>query len=377
MISLELAPGSPLFTIFIIFTLTFTIQIYFYWGIFMKLSFFEDQPVQNAVQSISVVICARNEYFNLKENLPSFLEQDHPDYEVVVVNHASDDDSSVLLANMADQYQNLKIIEIRENLNFFSGKKFPLSIGIKSAKNELIVVTDADCRPVTRAWLSLMASGFNVSTEVLLGYGAYEKQKGLLNKLIRFDTFQKAIQYLSFALSGMPYMGVGRNMAYLKTLFFKSGGFTSHYRILSGDDDLFINKVANKSNTRIIADPASFTVSESKKTFHHWMLQKRQHISTPLLYRFKHQLLLGIYSFSVIAFYLTLILLLVFGYNPPLILTILFLRLLSQWIVFNSGMIKLNERDLVWFTPVYELILLFINFFAFFSNLAFKTNKWK
>ena len=377
MFDFSLAPGSLNFYLFCVFVFTFLVQQAFYWGFFVRLAFFKNNPEKSLKGGISVVICARNEHDHLKENLPLILDQDYPDFEVVVVNWASDDDSAYLLARINDQFPNLKIVEIRENLNFFSGKKFPLSIGIKSAKNDMIIVTNADCRPVSRNWLSLMRSGFSGSSEVLLGYGSFIKKRGFMNKLIRFDNAHIAFRYLSFALAGIPYMGVGRNMGYLKSLFYRNKGFISHYRIASGDDDLFINKVAKRNNTRIVLHPDSVTVSEPPHLFRQWMIQKKRQMSTLRFYRSGHRLLLGLYSLSIFLFYLLFALLLIRNYNTFLILPLFFTRLIAQMIIFYKCMVKLNEKDLIWFVPFFEITMLLIYSMTFVSNLFSKSNKWK
>jgi hypothetical protein len=278
---------------------------------------------------------------------------------------------------MNEQFPHLKIVEIRENLNFFSGKKFPLSIGIKSAKNDMIVVTEANCRPAGPNWLSQMRSGFAGPAEVVLGYGAYEKKKGFLNKLIRFDTAQISFRYLSCALAGIPYMGVGRNMAYLKSLFYKNRGFISHYRITSGDDDLFINRVAKRNNTRIVLQPDSFTISGPPQIFRHWMIQKKRQLSTLRFYRSGHRLLFGIYSISILLFYILFVLLLARDYNPVLVVPLFIVRLIAQMILFHKCLKKLNEKDLIWFVPFFEITMIFVHSMAFISNLFSKNNKWK
>jgi poly-beta-1,6-N-acetyl-D-glucosamine synthase len=377
MFEITLAPGTFNYYLFGVFLFTFLVQQLFYWILFVRLAVAGNNPEKAGSGGISVVICARNQHSYLKTNLPFFLDQDYPDFEVVVVNWASDDDSAFLLARMSEQYPNLKIVEIRENLNFFSGKKFPLSIGIKSAKNDMIVVTNPDCRPVSRNWLSLMRSGFSGTTEVLLGYGAYEKEPGLMNKLIRFDTARIAFRYLSCALAGIPYMGVGRNMAYLKSLFYKNKGFISHYRIASGDDDLFINEVAKGKNTRIIIHPDSVTVSEPPKLFRHWMTQKKRQLSTSRFYRSGHRFLLGLYSISIFLFYLLFVVLIIRNYNPVLLLPLFIVRLIAQLIIFYKCLAKLNEKDLIWFVPFFEISMIFVHSMAFVSNLFSKRNKWK
>ena len=353
------------------------IQLLYYWIIFIRLAIYKRRRLTGEPEGVTVVICSRDGHHHLRENLPYILDQDHPDFEVVVVNNQSDDDSAFLLARLAEEYPQLKPVEIKQNLNFFSGKKFPLSIGIKSAHNELILLTDVDCRPVTRKWLINMQQSFSETTDIVLGYGGYKRSKGLLDKLIRFDTSHIAIQYFSYALAGIPYMGVGRNMAYRKSLFFENKGFISHYNISSGDDDLFINRVANKKNTAILVDPDSYTLSEPKRTFSGWFIQKRRHLSTGKFYKWKHKFLLGTYSLSTVLFYSLLIFLLTVNYNILLLLGLLFLRISSQFFIFRKCMIRLNEKGLWYLVPFLEIVLLLINSTLSVSSIFSKPVKWK
>ena len=372
-----LVHGEFQLILILFFLFVFVIQIIYYTLFYLKLAFYKESETGGKKEGVSVVICARNEYNQLKENLPLILEQEYPDFEVVVVNHASEDETSFLLAGMATQYPHLKIVEIKENLNFFDGKKFPLSIGIKSAANDIILLTDADCKPVSRNWIELMASGFTGNKEIVIGYGAYAKRSGLLNRIIRFNTVQIALQYLSFALSGIPYMGVGRNMAYRKSLFYEQKGFTSHYDILSGDDDLFINRSASKKNTQIVIIPDSFTISEPKKKVKEWWAQKKRHLSTGRYYKLKHKLLLGLYAFSLIFFYLSFALLLVLQYNFFIVLALFIIRMALQLFIYKRILNRLNEKGIWFFVPFFEIFMILINFVLSISTLVTKESKWK
>ena len=208
------------------FALVIIDQLLYFWLFYSKLGFSKTPSCKRNTEAVSVVICAKNEYSNLKKNLPQILNQDYPDFEVILVNDASDDYTHELLEDFERKYEKLKVITIKENLNFFSGKKFALSIGIKSAKNDLLLLTDADCYPNSPNWIRHMADPFSdPETEIVLGYGPYEKKPGILNAIIRFDTLMVAVQYFSFALKQKAFMGVGRNLAYRKSLFYKNGGF--------------------------------------------------------------------------------------------------------------------------------------------------------
>lgn len=365
------------YIVYIVFIVNTAIQLIYYWYVFSKFAFYHKKQKLSNKKPVSVVICAKNEYKNLKKNLPFVLEQDYPDFEVIVVNDASEDDSIFLLKSFSKKYSNLKIVNIQQDLNFFKGKKFPLSIGIKSAKNDIIILTDADCKPASNKWIDKISSNFTDKTEIVLGYGKYESRKGLINKIIRFDTLHIAIQYFSFSLIGQTYMGVGRNLAYRKSLFYKNKGFILHYTISSGDDDLFINNVATKNNSRIEISPESHTISIPKTSFLAWMKQKRRHLSTGRYYKFRHKLLLGVYSITQFLFYLTFIILICLHVNVLIVLLIFALRLLSQLIIFKLCMIKLGEKKILLYSPLFELFFVIINPILAFLNLIIKQNKWR
>jgi glycosyltransferase involved in cell wall biosynthesis len=371
------APGGFHLALLLAFTAVFLIQLFYYVFFFLRFVRFREKHGKISTEGVSVVICARNEYHHLKENLPLILAQEYPLFEVVVVNHASDDETSHLLSRMADEHPHLKIVEIRENLNFFDGKKFPLSIGIKSAAYDRILLTDADCRPAGPEWIALMAQGFSGDHDIVLGYGAYEDTGSFLNRLIRFDTLHIALQYLSYAMAGIPYMGVGRNMAYRKSLFYEKKGFTSHYTVHSGDDDLFINQAANRRNTEVVIAPESITFSRPKESFREWRIQKKRHLSTARYYRAGHKFLLGTYSLSILLFYACFAALLALGYTIIPVLALFIVRLTLQLFIFRKSLARLKEKGIWGLVPIFEIMLILVNIALSFSRIFSSEAKWK
>lgn len=360
--------------------LSLLIQMIYYWIVFSRLSFFNRKKAQNDIGNpppVSVVISARNEYLNLERNLAILFSQDYPDFEVVVVNDCSDDGSEELLIDLSRIEPKLNLVHIRQNLNFFLGKKFPLSIGIKSAKNEFLLLTDADCAPVNNQWIRTMMNAYRSNTELVLGYGPYARKSGLLNLLIRFDTFHIGIQYLSYALAGKPYMGVGRNISYRKSLFYKNKGFTSHYNIPSGDDDLFVAKVAKKQNTRIVIIADSRTYSEPSKSFSLWIRQKRRHLSTSKFYSFGVKFKLGLYAITPLTFYGSCAGLFFLPIHFAVPTSMLAFRLINQLVIFGSASKQLGEKSLWIFAPFGELFFMFFTPIVAFTSIFSKPSKWK
>ena len=378
MLNIELQGGDIFMLVLLaILAAALIIQLVFYWVFFSRLAFYRHREKEQVTPAVSVIIAAKNEYGNLKRNLPHILEQDYPEFEVVVVNDASDDDTSELLKDFSIRHSHLKVIHFARNLNFFSGKKFPLSLGIKSARHEVLLFTDADCWPGSNQWIRNMVSHFDSPTDIVLGYGPYEKKRGLLNALIRFDAFHVAMQYLSFSLMGLTYMGVGRNLAYRKSLFYKHKGFTSHYKIASGDDDLFINRAATSRNTAVEIRKGSYTFSVPARTWGRYFRQKKRHLTTARHYKWKFKLLLTAYSTSLFFVWVLFFALVFLKFNLLYVLVLIGLKLISQLIITYFCLKKLNEEKLLLFSPLVELIFVILNPLIAISNLIYKTGKWK
>ena len=341
------------------------IQLFYYLFFFGRLAFYTP-GVKDSTQThaVSVIICARDEAANLATNLPGVLVQSYKTtHEVVVVNDNSFDESKYLLEQLRKEFRQMNVVELTQEAIMIPGKKFPLSIGIKSAKYEVLLLTDADCVPASENWIESMQHSYDENTEIVLGYGAFHKRSGLLNKLVRWETFHTALQYFSYALAGIPYMGVGRNLSYKKIVFFRHKGFSAHNHLPGGDDDLFINAAATKANTKININPESFTLSTAPGTWQQWLKQKKRHYTTSKYYRPLHKFLLGAYALANFCFYPLLVASLVF-YDWKLGLIALCVKLLVQAVVYARAMQKLGEKDLLPY-------LLFFDLWMFFYYLLF------
>lgn len=359
------------FYIFLFFCLVTSVQIFYYLFFFLRLALFKAR-IRNVTQThpVSVIVCARDEAENLAQNIPGALVQKYATtHEVLVVNDNSLDESKYILEEYQRKFRQLQIIELKQEARFIPGKKYPLSIGIKSAKHEIVLLTDADCVPASEYWVEKMQDGYHEGIEIVLGYGAFHKKKGLLNKLVRWETLHTAMQYLSYCKAGIPYMGVGRNLSYKKTVFFRHKGFSAHNNLPGGDDDLFINRAATGKNTNIVIDKDAFTLSVPPTTWKQWRRQKQRHYSTSRYYKPMHKFLLGSYALTHFLLYPTFIASLLL-YNWPITLGVFGLRLALQVFVTAKVSAKLDEKDLL---PYF----LFFDIWMFFYYLIFSRTLYK
>jgi glycosyltransferase involved in cell wall biosynthesis len=354
------------------------IQIFYYLGVFGKFAFAKPQAITPKKLPVSVIVCAKNEEENVKKYIPLLAEQNYPDFEIVLIDDASSDETLEAFEEFENQYQNIRLVKVKNNEAFWGNKKYALTLGIKASTKEYLLFTDADCYPTSKEWITAMTSQFTMNKTIVLGYGGYEKtERSLLNKIIRFETVLTAMQYFSWAKTGLPYMGVGRNLAYKKEEFFNVNGFIDHIQIRSGDDDLFVNQAATKANTTIAYSPESFTYSKAKETYKEWFTQKRRHVATANYYKFFDKIQLGLFYSSQLLFFLLVILLLALQFQWIAVLALLATRYTVAWIVIGFSAGKLKENDLkVWF-PVIEIVVIFTQINIFITNLFSKPVNWK
>jgi biofilm PGA synthesis N-glycosyltransferase PgaC len=376
---MDLHNNTFLLVVFSLLAFSAAVQLFYYLYFYLAVYLHKSTDVQNALQPVSVIICARNEAENLKKFLPSVLEQDYPDYEVIVVNDCSEDNSYDILGKYLGMYPHLRISTVNKDPKFTHNKKFAQFIGIKAAKNEILLFTDADCSPESDKWLRGMTSHFDSTTAFVLGYGGFQKTKGLLNRYIRYDSSTIAMQYLGMAIRGLPYMGVGRNMAYLRSLFFLNKGFGGHNHIISGDDDLFVNSNATGANTTVEFSTGTHTRSVPAGTVKEWLTQKKRHLTTAPYYKLRDKILLITEPLTRITFYSSIIILLSFRYLWPYVLAIFGIRLISQIIILNAVQKKLNEPGMVIYSLFFDIFSPVINSLVFLGSSRNRSanNRWK
>lgn len=360
-----------------LFLLATLIQLAYWLFLFSRLIFYkeDEKKASDNRPPVSVIICVRNEAENLKRFLPRFLTQEYPNFEILVVNDHSFDNSLDILLDFQNKYTNLRVINLQAYKKY-SGKKPALEAGIKAANFDILLLSDADCYPVSPYWIERMQSKIRGIITLGLGFSPYERRPGFLNAFIRFETIQAAIQYLSMAVVGFPYMGVGRNLIYKKSLFLQSAGFKGHYDLASGDDDLFVNAIASKDNTTIQLDPKSFVYSIPKSSFREFYYQKSRHLKTGKRYRPFHQLILGAYSLSHFTHYLSGFCLLLIPVYSAWALSLLLLRIVTLLFCIRPILRRMQQEDLLPWVPLLDVSFVLYYIILTPAMIFGNHNKW-
>lgn len=309
----------------------FFIQLLYYVIIYNKIHKHNREVKKDRIQfdtaypPLSIIICAKNESDNIRRNLPSILEQDYPQFEVIVINDGSTDESEDTLSALEEKYHHLYHTFTPDSTRYVSRKKLALTLGIKASKYDWLVFTDANCQASSKNWLKLMARNFTPTTDIVLGYSNYEPQKKWFDKKVAFDNLFSAMRYLGYALIRKPYMGIGRNMAYRKEMFFKNKGFSSHLNLQKGDDDLFINETATRNNTRVETSAESVMRMQPIEYRKQWKEEKVSYMATSQYYHGGQKYMLGFETLSRLLFYAVCI-------------ALITLSILSrQWVLLGSA----------------------------------------
>ena len=373
----QLLDNKILLIISVLFIGTIVLQLYYILTIYRKLAFYHDNYETSTSEiPISIIIAARNESKALRENLRSVLKQDYSNFEVIVVNNNSIDDSTQVLSEFEKEFKHLKTV-VLDNAKFIrNGKKLPLTLGIKASKHEFLVFTDADCKPASNQWLKEMAKGFQNNKDIVLGYGPHIKTNQLINAIIRFDTAWIGITYFSYAIKSTPYMGVGRNLAYTKSAYNAVDGFKSHHYLPSGDDDLFIQEASINCTVGIQIDPKSYCLSHSKTSWSSWIKQKSRHYTTSYKYSFIKKLLLATYPVTLITAWISFVSLMILGDTVLFFSIVMGLFYLIKWWIQGRCLLKLNERKFAFFFPFWDLFYSCVSPLIYVLAKTKRNNKW-
>ena len=359
----------------IIFLVVISIQLVYLTRLGLVFRNYEP-PAPRETGPVSVLVCAQNQSQNLQKLLPALLAQEHPAFEVIIINDRSTDDTRELLDRESLANDKLRTVNIDRRPDHVDGKKYAITLGVKAAQFDNIVLTDADCLPNSGQWLTSIASGFSETTSIVLGYSGYERHKGLLNYFIRFETLWTALQYLGLALSGFPYMGVGRNLAYSKKLFLAVKGFNGYQDVTGGDDDLFVNRNANAGNATVVIGHEAGTVSLPKSSWSAFFQQKLRHLTVGKHYSFRSRVVVGLFSTSHISSWVLFIILLALGTEPVIVISSFIARTLVLHLTLMMACKKIGEKFELWGLQILDCIFVLYYSLVGISALFTKKVKW-
>ena len=364
---------TVVFYVFVAFT---GIQVLYYF-IFSSFLFKQKKKSNNAEKvPVSLIVFSKNSASNLQKNLPNYLAQEYPEFEIVLVNNASVDDTEDILEDFVAKNENIKVVSVENNEAFWNNKKYALTLGIKAAKYDHLLFTNINSNPTSEHWIAQMSKKFTLKRTIVLGYEKYKKENTFNNLLIRFHRLLKAIQCFSFAKQGSPFMAFGNNLAYKRTEFFKVNGFIKHIKIKFAEDDLFIKDAATKENISYSISKDSFIETDAPESFKEWFQEQRLLSTIKEHFKFKNQFLLNLFVISKLLFYV-LGIILFFFYPWQIILGIVLGYFLVQYIIIGLSAKKLEEPQIIFFLPFLEISLLLIQISIFIANLISKPNHWK
>ncbi|MCP1995686.1 glycosyltransferase [Flavobacterium sp. HSC-61S13] len=346
------------------------IQIIYYISVFGPITFRQAQKCTPKRIPISVLICVKNQFEPLKKLLPLLINQSYPDFEIVLINNASTDDSLELMKDCASQFPFVKIVDVVNNEAFWGNKKYALTLGIKAAKNEYLLFIEPDSYPDSPQWIMNLSAQFTLHKTIVIGHARIEpKAKSWTNKLFRFQNTLQTLHVFSWTLMGKPFLGNGRNLAYKKDEFFSVNGYIEHMSLPYGEDSLFINQVAHGKNTTICDAPMGFTTTAVKNNFKSWTSAVSFQNKTLALLGFGDQLKIRFFNFTQITLLISAALLFSFQFEWMIVLAILLFRYLIVWIYMSKACKKFNEKDISYWFPALEFIHTFTQCVIYISHL--------
>jgi len=327
--------------------------------------------------SVSVIICAKNEEQNLSACLESLLKQEYPDYELIVVNDNSTDNTLEILNKFNKKYSHLRVKTLESKDNNYIGKRYALLNGVEMARNDFLLFSDADCKAVSNLWISKMMLSRKDNTKIVLGHGPYYSNGSLLDSLFLFENTYTAIKYFSALSNANPYMCVGRNYAVERDFFIHNLNSLKNAPSLSGDDDLFVNRLSSADNTVACLDSSAYMYSESPASLIDYIKQKRRHMSAGVHYKSRDKFWLGFEFLLPISLYVAYFIGLFCTSFWPWFLTLFILKVLLQSLVFRKLFTLFDNRTPMVHIPILDLTYFILTLVIIISIKINSNVKWQ
>ena len=365
--------------IIIVFLAAVLIQVFYLitFNIALSKSTVAKKNIAPADVPVSILVCAHDEEENLRELLPQLLSQEYNEFEVIVINDRSNDNTFDYLGELCRSDSRVRMVNVEHVPGHVNSKKYSLTLGIKAAKYEWLLLTDADCRPTGSHWISSMSTAFQENTKFVLGVSPYLKSAGFLNLFIRFESILTALQYSAFALMRTPYMGVGRNLAYRKSFFLAEKGFNQFMNVTGGDDDLFVNQHATSGNTSIILGRDAAVMTFPETSWSAFIKQKKRHLSVGKYYKFRHRFWLGLFLCTWILSWLLLVPAVIYGSFPEVVGGAMVFRTLLLILTLRTGLKRFGHNFELWTVPFLDFLFSIYYLTTGLITLGSKRVRWK
>uniref|UniRef100_UPI004047CF7B glycosyltransferase n=1 Tax=Algoriphagus sp. TaxID=1872435 RepID=UPI004047CF7B len=292
-----------LFLLWFFFGIGFLIQLGYLLFIFSRTAWpikgSTTTSIQYPEEGVTILVTARNKFKLLKVLIPKLFEQDYAKFEVLIVNDQSTDRTKRLLEDLMAHYPKLRSVTITYTPKHVTAKKFALTLGIKVAKNDVILFTEADCIPQSNQWLRKMTAPIREEGKTFaIGFAGVQKEGNSLNSWIQFETILRALFTFSFGLWKSPFTGTGKNLSYRKSFFMDKKGFRGFWNTEGGEDSLWINTHATGANSKVVINPEAIAVANPAATWKEYIIQEKQLLHSEKFFKVEDKRKMGSYGIS-------------------------------------------------------------------------------
>uniref|UniRef100_UPI0040485ED1 glycosyltransferase n=2 Tax=Algoriphagus sp. TaxID=1872435 RepID=UPI0040485ED1 len=375
-----------LFLLWFFFGIGFLIQLGYLLFIFSKTAWPIKGPTTTSIQypeeGVTILVTARNKFKLLKVLIPKLFEQDYPKFEVLIVNDQSTDRTKRLLEDLMAHYPKLRSVTITYTPKHVTAKKFALTLGIKVAKNDVILFTEADCIPQSNQWLRKMTAPIREEGKTFaIGFAGVQKEGNSLNSWIQFETILRALFTFSFGLWKSPFTGTGKNLSYRKSFFMDKKGFRGFWNTEGGEDSLWINTHATGANSKVVINPEAIAVANPAATWKEYIIQEKQLLHSEKFFKVEDKRKMGSYGISHALYWIGgLGLLIYFGIDLQwehflIVLSSMCMRSLLLLLLFHAA--SKNIQGILPKMKVLTNDFLYLGYFWVLGSISYqaKTNK--
>lgn len=213
------------------------------------------QPAEADCPPLSLVITTHSDADSLERTLPLWLAQDYPaDLQIIVVTEKGDSQAEDVIKRLAGD-RRLYTTFVPLTSRYMSRGKLAVTLGVKAARHEWVMLTRADCAPDTpKSLRQLAVHCADTNTDLVMGYTHLGDDSKAYH---RFEQFYRAFYLLRKASTGTACTTQMGSLMFKKGQFMEAGGYQGNLHLIHGEYDFLVNKLARKGNTAVSLDADS------------------------------------------------------------------------------------------------------------------------
>jgi len=360
----------------LVFAVLFIISILFLF-LFTGRILFRKKIQHSTAAPLSLIYTVRNEETRLKNNMAPVLSINGVDFEVIVVDDFSQDNSFQVLGMLRGRSDRLKVSTLQQETRFST--KMAQNLALKAASFEWILTVPISYENASIEWISGISNALDFNKTVVLSYCSAQNSGGFINRIYRIENYLSFTKSVGYILNNFPFVYSEENVAFQKKKYFEIGGHGLKISEQYANLELLINFFIRKKTTSILFESVTAIKKTEDLIWNDYLdiLKKSLRIEKHLSGSKKAMLAFDEITKLLFPPVTVVVIILLFDLWP-LFSALLLIMFIARLVIIKIMQNRLNERKIFISSLLYDLIVPYFKlFYRWYFNNRGQKQKWK